>query len=250
MKHVTLLSALVVGVAIAAAPAFASHSWNGYHWARTSNPFTIKVGDNVGSAWDGYFNTALTDWSKDTAGNPLNAIRVGGATDAKKCRPVTGTVQVCDARYGGRWLGLAQIWLSGLHITQAISKMNDAYYYPGSYYDTPAWRGAVMCQEVGHTWGLDHQDESGADFHTCMDYATNPDADNMHPNYHDWQELAIIYAHTNDGGTTIASLATSNALPVRVQRSDRIKDSTITEEFADGSKRVTHLRWAIGSPRD
>jgi len=39
-----------------------------------------------------------------------------------------------------------------------------------------------MCQEIGHIWGLGHQDESGADFHTCMDYATNPDADNMHPN--------------------------------------------------------------------
>jgi hypothetical protein len=25
-----------------------------YHWARTSNPFTLKLGDNVSSAWDSY----------------------------------------------------------------------------------------------------------------------------------------------------------------------------------------------------
>ena len=29
----------------------ANHSWGGYHWARTSNPFTVRVGDNVTSVW-------------------------------------------------------------------------------------------------------------------------------------------------------------------------------------------------------
>ena len=29
-------------------PATANHSWEDYHWARTSNPFTLDVGDNVG----------------------------------------------------------------------------------------------------------------------------------------------------------------------------------------------------------
>ncbi len=53
-----------------------------------------------------------------------------------------------------------------------------------------------MCQEIGHTFGLGHQDESGADLHTCMDYASNPDADNNYPNQHDYEQLRAIYDPT------------------------------------------------------
>jgi hypothetical protein len=83
-----------------------------------------------------------------------------------------------------------------------------------------------------------------------MDYASNPDADNMHPNTLDYDELAIIYSHL-DSSTTIVSTtastdATRRAAPVSVSRSDHIKDSTIVERFADGSARVTRITWAIG----
>ena len=33
---------------------YATHSWGSYHWARTLNPFTLKLGDNVSSIWDAY----------------------------------------------------------------------------------------------------------------------------------------------------------------------------------------------------
>lgn len=47
----------------------------------------------------------------------------------------------------------------------------------------------MMCQEIGHDFGLDHQDESGADLNTCMDYS---DAlDNPSPNNHDYQQLQV-----------------------------------------------------------
>jgi hypothetical protein len=49
--------------------------------------------------------------------------------------------------------------------------MNDSYFASGSYNETA--RQHVMCQEIGHTFGLDHQDESGADLNTCMDYANS-----------------------------------------------------------------------------
>jgi hypothetical protein len=249
---------VILAVALAASAALASsasanHSWGGYHWARTANPFTVPVGDNVTSAWESYLQAAASDWSANTSGNPLNAAVTPGAAKGKRCGATQGQVEVCDAAYGNNgWLGVATIWLArgSLHITQGTAKMNDTYYSLPKY-DTPAWRGAVMCQEIGHTWGLDHQDESGADFHTCMDYATNPDADNMHPNTHDYEELAIIYSHL-DSTTTIGSTpatstdAARDAAPVSVSRSDRIKDSTIVERFADGSGRVTHITWAIG----
>ena len=56
MKARLLVSLAILALAV---PAFAAgpidiqnHSWGGYHWARTSNPFTLQVYDNVNSTWD------------------------------------------------------------------------------------------------------------------------------------------------------------------------------------------------------
>ncbi|MEO8688366.1 MAG: hypothetical protein ABI611_09105 [Solirubrobacteraceae bacterium] len=227
-----------------ASTAAASHSWNGYHWARQSNPFNVKLGDDVSSSWDAYLRSASTDWSADTGGNPLNTTVTTGLTNGKQCRATVGRVEVCSAAYGKRgWLGLASISVNGGHITQGTAKMNDTYYSTPTY-NTPFWRGAVMCQEVGHTFGLDHQDESGADLHTCMDYANKPDTDNTRPNQHDYDELALIYSHF-DGTTTIGLSAKNGAKPYRTDRTDKRRTSKIVEHFADGSKRITFIYWAI-----
>jgi hypothetical protein len=238
LLFIPIAAFLTTGVMASAASA--DHSWGGYHWARTSNPFTISLGDNVSSAWDGYLSTAASDWSADTAGNPLNARVVAGAGKGK-CRSTSGRVEVCSGKYGNNgWLGVAQIWVSSdRHITRGTAKMNDTYYSLPKY-DTPAWRGGVMCQEIGHTFGLDHQDESGADFHTCMDYATNPDADNMHPNRHDYEELALIYSHL-DATTTIGRMQGHSSHVVRITRRN---ESVIVRRFADGSKKITFIYWA------
>ncbi|MBM3752498.1 MAG: hypothetical protein FJW38_00775 [Acidobacteria bacterium] len=63
--------ALVLGVATTVR---ASHSWGNYHWARTANPFTIKLGDKVTSVWDSHLQTASSDW---TASSVLNTSIVG-----------------------------------------------------------------------------------------------------------------------------------------------------------------------------
>jgi hypothetical protein len=73
-----------------------------------------------------------------------------------------------------------------------------------------------------------------------MDYATNPDSDNMHPNRHDYEELAIIYSHL-DATTTIGRAASSSTRVVRV---DRKNSSVIERRFADGSRQVTFIIWA------
>ena len=197
------------------------------------------------SQWKTYLNQASSDWSKSTNGNPVHTTVVAGSTTPKQCKPTLGRVEVCNAAYGNRgWLGVATISVNQSHITQGTTKMNDTYYSPGSKYDTPIWRAAVVCQEVGHTFGLDHQDESGADFHTCMDYASNPDADNTHPNSHDYAELATIYSHL-DTTTTVGLSASSSAKPYKIARKDGRRTSRIVETFADGSKKVTFIYWAV-----
>ena len=182
-----------------AAIAYATHSWGGYHWARTANPFTLKLGDNVSTVWDGHLVTASTDWSVSSV---LDTAIVAGQSKGN-CRPTNGRVEVCDKTYGyNGWLGIASIWVSGSHITQGSVRLNDTYFNTTTY-NTPAWRQFVICQEVGHTFGLDHQDEifSNANLGTCMDYTNDPSGtlynqlSNEHPNTHDYGQLETIYAH-------------------------------------------------------
>ena len=66
-----------------------------------------------------------------------------------------------------------------------------------------------MCQEIGHDWGLGHQDESGADLNTCMDYSSK--LDNPDPNAHDYQQLATIYGSHFDTTSTVASGLSTDA---------------------------------------
>lgn len=194
----------LVAVAVLALPAEATHSWGGYHWGR-SGSFTLQLGNNVSRFWQPYLSTTSTDWSKSSV---LDTVVVAGQSNKSRCFPTAGRVEVCNSTYGqNQWLGIAQIWVSGSHITQGVVKMNDTYFNM-SWYNTSAWRNHVMCQEVGHTFGLDHQDESGADLGTCMDYANNP-ANSQHPNQHDYDQLELLYGHSDS--TTTVGISSSAA---------------------------------------
>lgn len=255
-------------------PASADHSWNGYHWARTANPFPVIVGSNVDATWLPYLQNAVGTlnmsnsaggyWSIPTyiagaavATNPVRTKLVTGSTAPRTCKAKTGTVQACNAAYGFTgWLGVAQIWTSGSHITQATVKLNDSYFRLAAY-NSPDWRATVACQEIGHTFGLDHQDENQANsdlvdangVQTCMDYTSTPQG-NGQPNFHDYEELATIYSH-NDGSTTLAAPAGSTAgnTPGEWGRAiafTRDGRGRVFEAFVGGQRITTFVFWASG----
>ncbi len=191
-------AALASVLAVMSVSAYADHSWSTYHWERESNPLLLDLGDNVSSTWDGHLNAASYDWNMSTV---LSTTVVAGSTKPRQCRAQTGNVQVCNLRYGNNgWLGVAGISISGGHITAGYVKLNDTYFDTGSY-NTPEWRQMVMCQEIGHTFGLGHQDEifDNANLGTCMDYTNSPGSNKM-PNRHDYDLLEDIYAHSDGGG--------------------------------------------------
>jgi len=261
LRSVVGISALAV-VVVAGSVAYAAHSWGNYHWARTVNPFILKLGDNVSSAWDAYLGEASSDWTQSSV---LDTTVVTGGTNPKNCRPTTGRVEVCNAKYGNTgWLGVAQIWVNGSHIAKGVAKMNDTYFNTATY-NTPAWRRLVMCQEVAHTFGLGHQDEnfSNQNLGTCMDYTSDPDGppSNEHPNAHDFEQLETIYAHL-DSFTTLSAGVPSGpgksglALGADVsdpsewgtvlRRDDNGRPSLYERDLGRGEKVFTFVFWVNG----
>ena len=250
VRFVVLVS-MIAMLAVFPFSVSANHSWGNYHWARTSNPFTLKLGDNVSSVWDPILKTTSSDWSKSTV---LDTTIVAGhvsTKNLKRCPATTGMVEVCNTTYGNNgWLGVAQIWASGDHITQGTVKLNDTYFNTSTY-NTTAWRNLVSCQEVGHTFGLAHQDENfnNANLNTCMDYTNSPDS-NQHPNQHDYDQLVTIYSHL-DSTTTVASMPAGFAnADVHAQVnwgekvSDNGKSALFVRDFGDGYKIFTFVIWA------
>lgn len=261
-KFRRLQSVLLLGLAVAAFPSItnATHSWGGYHWARTTPQFTLKVGDNMTTAqWKSYLTQTSSDWN---SGNSAVLTAIVGGTAGKRCSMVAGTTQVCNGTYGNNgWLGLASINITGgTHITQGTAKMNDTYFNTATY-NNPNEKLHVVCQEIAHTFGLDHQSTDGSSQNSCMDYFSNTGANatstvSTKPNAHDFEQLNIIYAHV-DSTTTVASMAAMAATAATdvgdepstwgqlMRQSANGRSSTYERHNWDGSKTLTHVYWTL-----
>jgi hypothetical protein len=247
-------TAALAALVVPASNAQADHSWGGYHWARTSNPFTLVVHDNVTSAWDAYLVEARNDWSQSSVLDLT--IRTGSYGSPRNCRPDTGYIEACNASYGNNgWLGLASIWITGgEHITMGSTKVND-YYFNQAQYNTPAWRRLVMCQEIAHDFGLDHQDENfnNPNLGSCMDYTSDPDGppSNEHPNAHDFEQIEAIYAHLDSTSTIGTGAASVGAVGNDRASWGRLVSGSASQghgvyvrDFGNGNLVITHVIWA------
>mgnify|MGYP001601360272 FL=1 len=239
----------------------ATHSWGGYHWAHTTPQFTLKLGDNMtSSSWKSHLANASSDWnSPDLFGATFTPLltAVTAGQSKRNCSMVKGTTQVCNGKYGNNgWLGLATIYITGgTHITQGSAKMNDTYFNTATY-NNPNEKRHVVCQEIAHTFGLDHQSVNGSSQDPCMDYFSNTGANatstlSTRPNTHDFEELNIIYAHL-DSTTTIAASTASSAADITddpsswgqlVRQSGNGRSSVYERHNADGSLTLTHVYW-------
>ncbi len=208
MAKTIALTGFTLAMLVFSSASMADHSWGKYKW-KTSGNLNLELRNNVDpDDWYGHLDTASYEWSKSDV---LSTTIVTGSTDPAdraSCSPESGNVQVCNYEYGDNgWLGLAQIYISrGRTITAGVAKLNDTYYNL-DYYNTSAWRQMVMCQEIAHTFGLAHQDETfdNANLGTCMDYTDDPDGtsgqlSNISPNQHDYDQLETIYPIDDGGG--------------------------------------------------
>ena len=146
------------------------------------------------------------------------------------------------------------------HIVRGYVQLNDSYFNSPTY-NTPEWRNLVMCQEVGHTLGLDHQDEnsSNPNLGSCMDYTNNPlgPPDNEHPNTHDHDQLVTIYSHRDKRVTIKQSLPVVMRIdPTRatewgrlIEKSPDGRVSVYMLDFGGGVKFFTWVIWALETDR-
>jgi hypothetical protein len=183
MKKFLLAAASALALMLPAS-ASANHSWNGWHWPNPSypDPRTLTISDGVSGDWDTVFPAVRSDWNSALGGRMTLALGSAKKVD----------ITTASRSFGNNgWLGIAQVWLKGSHITRASVKLNDFYFNFDPTIDTLPAKQQVFCQEVGHTLGLDHQDAD-----SCMndqnDLATSPFPS---PNAHDAEELALIYDH-------------------------------------------------------
>jgi hypothetical protein len=240
----------------------ANHPWSNFHWARTANPFTVKLTRHLTTTWSPYLDLASAAWTTPVKLNTTILVGVSDAPTRQTCPTVNGRVAVCNYAYGQTgWLGLASIWIDGNdHIVRGTAKMNDSYSW------TAGNRQLVMCQEVAHTFGLGHQDEnfSNANRGTCMDYTSLPfgPPNNLALNQHDHDQLNTIYAHldnyttlTQSAELTMSSGEDTSFLNQPYEWGELIasfnggRTEVYERDLGGGNGMVTYVIWAEGARR-
>lgn len=267
--RVAAMAAVAAGAI--AAPALATHSWSNYHWQRTGSVISPPIITAIDQAkWGTYVVNAVGDWNgNDPDQTYTDYIESPGPTasglNPRSCKAQSGKILVCSTRYGYTgWLGLAQIWLSDGHIVQAITKLNDTYFDTAKY-NTPSWRALVTCQEIGHDYGLGHQDEDfdnadveqPAGSQSCMDYTSAPEG-NETPNGHDYEQLAIMYSHSHSAFQALGpGQSRSNGLngasggdtPAEWGRAvhfdARGRPDYFMMDLGNGQQKLTHVFWTL-----
>jgi len=256
---------LVLGAAVLSFMSVADHSWNDYHWARTTPSFDLIIVNSTTSEWDNHVTQAIADWS---ASSVLNMVEdTSGSTSKKvrrRCRGEEGQVRICNLDYGANgWLGVAGISIdSNGHIITGYTKLNDTYFSDPFYDET--WMQSVTCQELGHNIGLDHQDEdfNNTSLFTCMDYQNPP---YPFPNAHDYEQLELMYGHLDsydsysDGGDSGGNngcnappgkgcnkAGANNDVGWGMSLGRRGNAETFIRIDKDGTRHLTHVTWAIG----
>ena len=180
-----------------AGDARAGHDWNNYHWANKNTAILLKVVNSTTRDWP--LTQTLDKWSASLGYTQVFTFGIDRDDTSRKarkrCSAVSGQMRVCNAAYGyNGWLGLASIYLDAEgHITRGTAKVNDSY---SSYWAINGEKNHVMCQEIGHVFGLGHTSENGSVQGTCMDYSSDPSS--QWPNAHDFEMLAGIYVHFDD----------------------------------------------------
>lgn len=185
MKRLVTLAALAGATAALVLPssAAAHHSWNGFHWARTSGTRALTISNGVSGDWAAVFGDVRSRWNAALGGRLSMTLATG-----------TTNITTASGIYGPTgWLGEATVSVQNKHIISASVRLNDTYFIADAGINNATAKQQVFCQEVGHTVGLDHRHGM-----SCMN-DTNSLANSPfpYPDHEDGVQLAHIYNHVD-----------------------------------------------------
>lgn len=180
LKSLGLPLGLVLALVIA--NVVSAHPWGpapyGYHWNRYGSSVTIGIYNTATGRYYTQANAARAEWDAETVLALPN-------------RSYHTDVHVFQANAGATgWAGLASIesWSGGSpHIGHAHAQVNT--YYAAGYSDLYV-RG-IYCQEIGHTFGLDHSDTGD-----CMGLGYYGSG-TYYVNSHNHSDIYNVYRYTH-----------------------------------------------------
>lgn len=186
-KMLPVAVVFLLGLVLGTGFILANHPWIcsgtiAYHWGSRTVGYVSPIeeragGQPIGRNAQDYvnaFNGAVAVWD-----NPNTVIDLVSGTSLRLYWDTYG-------RNG--WLGLATIYVNNCVISRATSKLNDSYLRNTDRYSQTNVNH-VACQEVGHTFGLDH---NRTETDTCMNDTILTAGNKI--NQHDKDQLATIYA--------------------------------------------------------
>lgn len=157
--------------------ASANNSWSVYHWPSNNLSPTVVDLTRNDPLYD--VSAGVQEWA--ILGTPIQPV-------VSTSRKSNVTVKV---GFSWAWLGLARIYIDEEgHISKGEVLLNSQLL---SRYG-PAVADHVLCQELGHVWGLDH---NRTEFDTCMNDSALLSSTAPYPNLHDAEQLNLIYDHTD-----------------------------------------------------
>jgi hypothetical protein len=209
----------------------ASHVWSvggrPLHWASTTNPTQIDLGDNLDDpVWDSQRHIPAFVWSIAITGpgqlglSPIMRVNtVAGGLASNE-------VEMYDGFYGrAGWVGQATLNSidSQGHIRDAAIHLNQSYSLSGSE------KHATINHEIGHTLGLAHQ--AGTVMCPVLCGIGNPVE-------HDWAVVSFVNAHTDTYTTTAHNLPAPGRAGRTVKRRDGPKAVVYVTRLRSGNVRV------------